>query len=217
MMASLREMLSAGAGELGLTLAPTNIDRLLLLVTELRKWNRVINLTTITSEQEIIVKHLLDSLTVVPLIPNGARVLDLGSGGGFPGVPLALVRPDLCVTSVDATLKKIHFQRHIVRLLGLANLNPLHARGELLAGNHAGRFDVILSRAFSSLPDFVAPAQPLLASDGIIIAMKGKNGEEEAAATGLFLEKRRLALREVHRLRLPFSNDQRTLVVISPW
>ena len=211
---SLRELLISGAGELRSVLDPSAVDRLLLLMLELRKWNRKINLTAITAEREIVIKHLLDSLTVAPYLPTGVKVLDLGSGGGFPAIPLALVRPDLKITSVDATLKKVHFQRHAVRLLGLDNLDALHARGELLPESHAGRFDVILSRAFSSLPEFISLAQPLLAPGGFIIAMKGRSGEDEAAEAAAFLGERSLVVREVVRLRLPVSGDARSLVVI---
>lgn len=214
MKESLRELLVNGAGKLGLNLDPQAVDLLLLLMLELRKWNRKINLTAITGEREIVVKHLLDSMTVVPLLAVGARVLDVGSGGGFPAIPLALVRPDLQVTSVDAVAKKIFFQRHVARLLGVGNLDALHVRGESLTESHAGRFDVILSRAFSSLPEFVSLARPLLAPGGVIIAMKGKSGREEATAALPFLTECGLTVREVVRLRLPVSGDERSLVVI---
>ncbi len=214
MSRSLRELLDDGAGELGMTLSPTDVDKLLLLMIELRKWNRKINLTGITTERGIIIKHLLDSLTVVSLLPQGARLLDLGSGGGFPCIPLALVRPDLKVTSVDATLKKIHFQRHAARLLGLSNFEALQLRGDTLAQSHGGSFDLVLSRGFSSLPEFTALAKPLLAPGGIIIAMKGSSGGDEAAESAPFLEECGLRVREVVRLRLPASGDERSFVVI---
>ena len=214
MSGSLRELLRAGAREIGTTLLPGDLDRFLILMLELRKWNRKINLTAITDERGIVIKHLLDSLTVSPLLPTGASVLDLGSGGGFPALPLAMVRSDLKVTSVDATLKKIHFQRHIVRLLGLTNLETLHARAESLAESHAGSFDAVLSRAFSSLPEFTGLAQPLLASEGLIIALKGKSGEEEATAAAPCLDACDLTVREVVRLRLPVTGEERRLVVI---
>jgi 16S rRNA (guanine527-N7)-methyltransferase len=182
---------------------------------ELRKWNRKFNLTAITREREIIVKHFLDSLTLVPHLPEGARLLDLGSGGGFPAIPLALVRPDLDVLSVDAAEKKIFFQRHAARLLGLQRFTALHARGELLAESHAGGFDVIVSRAFSSLDRFIALARPLLAPGGLIIAMKGRWGEGEAAEAAPFLAEQELGVRQAVRLRLPVSGDERNLVVIA--
>jgi 16S rRNA (guanine527-N7)-methyltransferase len=214
MSRSLRELLDSGAGELGMTLIPSVADRLLLFMMELRKWNRKINLTAITTERGIIIKHLLDSLTVVSHLPQGARLLDLGSGGGFPCIPLALVRPDLKVTSVDATLKKIHFQRHAARLLGLSNFEALQARGDTLAQTHGESFDLVLSRGFSSLPEFVSLAKPLLAPGGVIIAMKGKSGSEEAAEAAPFLEEQGLVVREVVRFRLPASGDERSLVIL---
>jgi 16S rRNA (guanine527-N7)-methyltransferase len=208
-------MLLYGAAEFGVSLSDSHIDRLLLLMLELRKWNRKFNLTAITREREIIVKHFLDSLSVVPLLHDGARVLDLGSGGGFPAIPLALVRPDLDVLSVDAAEKKIFFQRHAARLLGLQRFSTLHARGELMAESHAGRFDVTVSRAFSSLPRFITLARPLMAPGGTIIAMKGKWGEDDAADVAPKLAEQELGVRQVVRLRLPVSGDERTLVVIA--
>ncbi len=214
MSKTLHELLVSGAEEVGITLAPQDVDRLLLLMMELRKWNRKINLTAINTERGIIIKHLLDSLTVASLIPHGARLLDLGSGGGFPGIPLAVVRPDVKITSVDATLKKIHFQRHAARILGLDNFSALQARGETLAESYARSFDVAISRGFSSLPDFVSLARPLLASGGIIIAMKGSSGGDEVAEASQFLEENGVIVRKVDRLRLPASGDERSLVVM---
>jgi len=208
-------MLLYGAAEFGVSLSESHIDRLLRLMLELRKWNRKFNLTAIKREREIIVKHFLDSLTMVTLLPDCARVLDLGSGGGFPAIPLALIRPDLDVLSVDAAEKKIFFQRHAARLLGLQKFTTLHARGELLAKSHAGGFDVIVSRAFSSLPRFITLAQPLMAPGGTIIAMKGKWGDADATDAAPFLAEQELGVRQVVRLRLPVSGDERTLVVIA--
>jgi 16S rRNA (guanine527-N7)-methyltransferase len=215
MSGSLHDVLHSGAAVVGVSLSESHIDRLLLLMLELRKWNRKFNLTAITKEREIIVKHFLDSLTVTPLLPDCARLLDLGSGAGFPAIPLALVRPDLDVISVDAAEKKIFFQRHVARLLGLQRFAALHARGELLAESHAGGFDVIVSRAFSSLDRFIALSRPLLAPGGMIIAMKGKWGEDEAADAYPFLAEWELVVRQVVRLRLPVSGDERSLVVIA--
>jgi 16S rRNA (guanine527-N7)-methyltransferase len=207
-------MLVNGAAELGITLSGSQVDRLLLFMTELRKWNRKVNLTAITAEREIVIKHFLDSLAVVPLIPDGARLLDLGSGGGFPAIPLAVVRPDLDITSVDATLKKIHFQRHVARLLGLERFAALHARGESLPASHGTQFNVVVSRAFSSLPDFITLALPLTVSGGVIIAMKGKGGDDEASGAASFIRERGLFVVTVRRLRLPFTGDERTLIMV---
>ncbi len=214
MKSSLHDLLLNGAAEIGVELSERQIDSLLLLMLQLKKWNRKFNLTAITKERDIVVKHFLDSLTVSQRIAAGCRVLDLGSGAGFPALPLALVRPDLIVTSVDAVEKKIFFQRHGARLLELERFTTLHARGEALAVSHTGRFDVVISRAFSSLLKLVTLAQPLLAPGGVIIAMKGKSGGDEAKEATPFLEERGVLLREVVRLRLPVSADERTLVIL---
>lgn len=216
MSGSLRELIAAGSREAGTDLSPPAVEQLIILMLELRKWNRKINLTAISADREIIVKHIIDSLTVSPLIPDGARVMDMGSGGGFPSIPLAIARPDLRIVSVDATLKKIHFQRHVIRLLSLNNLDALQARGESLAGSHGGEFEVVLSRAFSSLPDFVSLAQPLITSGGRIIAMKGRGGEDEANNSALFLGQRGLVVKNVKKLFLPFTQDERSLITVGP-
>ena len=214
MSGSLHELLLNGATEIGVTLSDSHIEHLLLLMLQLRKWNRKFNLTAITKEREIIVKHFLDSLTVAPLISEGAQLLDIGSGGGFPAIPLAVVRPDLKVTSIDAAEKKIFFQRHAVRVLGIKSFTALHARSESLGEEHSGRYDVVISRAFSSLPDFASVARPLLAPEGVIIAMKGRSGEEESIAAAPFLAECGLVVRRVVQLRLPVSGDVRSLVVM---
>lgn len=214
MNGSLRELLITGAAELGVSLSGEVIDRFFLLMQELRRWNQKINLTAITDDREIIIKHILDSMCVAHLLPDGANVLDLGSGGGFPAIPLALVRPDLRITSIDSVGKKIFFQRHAARLLALERFSAVHARGESLDDGHIGNYDIILSRAFSSISHFTIMVQSLLAKDGTIIAMKGKNGEEEAQEAKPLLEARGFEVQEVIRIRLPVTDDERNLVML---
>lgn len=214
MTGNWRDILSTGAAQLGVSLDSDQVTRFALFVAELKKWNRRINLTAITSDQEIVAKHLVDSLTLAAVLPNSGRLLDIGSGGGFPAIPLAIVYPGLSIVSVDAVGKKITFQRHIGRLLSLTNLTALHVRAEELAEQEQPGFDWVVSRAFSSIPLFARLALPFLKPDGTIVAMKGRGGEGEAAAAAGELGDLGLRVEAVNRLELPGGNASRTLVQI---
>ncbi len=209
-----KELLTHGAAELGVPLTPAELGRFYRFAAELKKWSRKINLTAIHDDEEIAVKHFLDSLSLLKVIGRKGELLDIGSGGGFPVIPLKIVCHDLRVTSVDAVEKKVIFQRHAARLLGLHDFFALHARGEELAAHHAGRFDWVVSRAFSDIPTFVRIALPLIKDAGKIVAMKGKGGREEAAAARSSLRDMGVAVTEVSEFRLPVSGDARSLVVM---
>lgn len=216
MTVAWQQILSAGAAEFGTQLDAGQLARFSLFVDELRKWNRRINLTAITADREIAVKHLLDSLTLTTILPAQGRLLDIGSGGGFPAIPLAIVSPGLSVTSVDAVGKKITFQRHVGRLLGLGNLTAIHSRAEALAASDPAGFDWVVSRAFSSIPLFVRLALPVLKPEGTIVAMKGREGGREADAAGGELAELGLEVCGVKTLHLPGDGAIRILVSIRP-
>ena len=150
---------------------------------ELIKWNQKINLTAITDPGEIALKHYLDSIASARWIPPSSSLLDIGSGAGFPGIPLKVLIPSLAVTLIDGSRKKISFIKHSIRTLALENVNARQVRAEELAKDTdvASRFDVIVSRALSSLAAFVKLALPLLADRGIIIAMKGEMDQQKVA------------------------------------
>ena len=212
MNAAARELLFKGAVAVGVYLDEQQLDRFDLLAAELIKWNQKINLTAITAEQEIVIKHFVDSLSLLQMIPDGGRLLDIGSGGGFPSLPIKLVRPELEIVSVDAVGKKITFQRQVARLLGVNGFTALHVRAEELAEQYAGYFDWIVSRAFSDIPLFIGIAAPLLKESGAIVAMKGKRGRCEVDEAAEELQKNGIQVTEIRDLTLPFSDDQRILV-----
>lgn len=166
----------------GFAPAPGSEVKLGAFAAELVRWNRSINLTSITEPEAVAELHFLDSLAVVPLVPEGATVLDVGTGGGFPGVPLAAVRPDLQITLVDRTEKKILFLKTTLARLGIANARPAHLR---LEGNPAAEglapFDVAVSRAFAAPEDWLPLARAYVKPGGRIIAMLGADqpGEPE--------------------------------------
>lgn len=185
MNVDLRAALFQGISELGLVLDTSAPDRLLDYMSLIQKWNKVYNLTALREPQDILTHHLLDSLSCIkPLLQQtsglleGFSLLDVGSGGGLPGVVIAICCPHVAVTCVDAVSKKAAFVQQVAASLKLVNLKGIHARVESLQGP----FDVIASRAFASLPDFVNWSADALADNGVWMAMKGKLPEEEIAA-----------------------------------
>jgi 16S rRNA (guanine527-N7)-methyltransferase len=211
--ATLAELLAA----LGIDLAAATLERLEWLGRELLRWNRTHNLTAITDPDDVREKHLADSLTLLPLLGAARRLLDLGSGAGFPGLPVKIARPDLEVVSVDAVGKKIAFQRHVVRTLGLTGFTALHGRGEALAKQPgcAGGFDLVTARALGSLPLLVRLAAPCLAPDGRLIAMKGAEAAEELAAAEAELAGLGFTCTGRQTLRLPWSGAERSLLILA--
>lgn len=201
----------------GLTLPPPTMAALETFLAELLRWNQKVNLTSITDPAEAREKHLLDSLSLLPLLQGEERLLDIGSGGGFPGIPLKLAVPGLRVVSVDAVQKKIAFQRHVARLLGLQGFAAEHLRVEQLPSHPLGKggFDLVVSRAFAALEQFAALALPCLAPAGRIIAMKGAEGEKELAQSSEALTALGLVCREVRILQLPRSSSRRSLIVLA--
>ena len=188
---SLEYTLREGANALGLDLSEAQITQLLDFLALLQKWNKVYNLTAVRDPQEMLTHHLLDSLAAVPPLRRhvaqrrqdsaarpGARLLDVGSGGGLPGVVFAICCPEVDVSCVDTVAKKAAFIQQAAGTLGLSNLHGIHARVETLAGP----FDVVSCRAFAALADFTAWSRQALAPHGVWLAMKGKHPHDEIAA-----------------------------------
>jgi 16S rRNA (guanine527-N7)-methyltransferase len=177
---SLADQLHAGLVALGLDLSAAIQAKLLLYVALLKKWNGTYNLTAIRDEGEMVPQHLLDSLSVLPVLQEsalaGRRWADIGSGGGLPGIPLAIVRPDLDMSLIETVEKKSAFQRQAKIELGLANVTVVNRRVEDVPG---GQFDAVISRAFADLADFVRLAGHLLTRGGRLYAMKGLLPEDE--------------------------------------
>ncbi len=179
----LRYRLVAGAQALGLSLTDAQVQQLLDYLDLLGKWNKVYNLTAVRDPAEMLTHHLLDSLAVIaPLRRHtqgrATRLLDVGSGGGLPGVVIAICCPEVEVTCVDAVAKKAAFIQQAAGSLGLAHLHGRHGRVEAVVE----KFDVITSRAFATLGDFTAWSQGALADGGVWAAMKGKHPADEMAA-----------------------------------
>jgi 16S rRNA (guanine527-N7)-methyltransferase len=170
------ERLERGLSELGLSADAEQRRRLLGFVELLRKWNRVYNLTAIENPREAVPLHLLDSLSVAPYL-HGERVLDIGTGAGLPGIPLAIVQPERRFVLLDCNAKKIRFVHQAVIELGLSNVVPVQARVESFAD--AAGFDSVLARAYASLAEIWTGARHLLRSGGAVLALKGRWPESE--------------------------------------
>ncbi|ABM30667.1 16S rRNA (guanine(527)-N(7))-methyltransferase RsmG [Paracidovorax citrulli] len=220
---ALSAPLRAGAEALGLDLSEAHLGQLLEFLALLQKWNQVYNLTAVRDPQEMLTHHLLDSLAAVaPLqrhlrgmqdLPGSAgdgaklRLLDVGSGGGLPGVVFAICCPALDVSCVDTVAKKAAFIQQAAVSLRLRNLRGIHARVE----NLAGPFDVVSCRAFASLPDFVAWSQAAIAANGVWLAMKGRDPSDEITGLPPIAE-----VFHVEQLAVPGLDAERCIVWMRP-
>ena len=177
-MSEAAARLEQGIGDLGLALPQSTTVRMLDYLTLLAKWNRVYNLTAIREETKWISHHLLDSLAVVPHLPAG-RLVDAGTGAGLPGIPIAFACPERPVTLLDSNQKKGAFLTQASAELALTNVKVVIERAESYSPDHA--FDVVISRAFSSIPDFIRLAGHLCRPGGVLAAMKGARPDAEIA------------------------------------
>ncbi|PLZ01998.1 16S rRNA (guanine(527)-N(7))-methyltransferase RsmG [Burkholderia sp. WAC0059] len=209
----LSALLTDGSRALGMGLSDAQHGQLLDYVALLAKWNAVYNLTAIRDPRQMLIQHVIDSLSIVPHLarPGAATVLDVGSGGGLPGIVLAIVRPDWRVTLNDIVQKKTAFQAQAKAELGLANLSVVTGRVESLrpGAEVPANFDLIVSRAFAELGDFVTLARHLVAQGGAIWAMKGvrPDGEIERLPAGAHAA-------QVIRLVVPMLDAERHLVEV---
>lgn len=173
----LQPQLQQALSELKLPLSDEQQLQLLYYLQQLLFWNKAYNLTAIKDDQQALIKHIFDSLSIVPFLPAG-DLLDIGTGAGLPAVMVAICQPQRAVTALDSNQKKIRFIKQVASELGLKNLTPVASRIEA----HVGTYQVITSRAFASLVDFVTHSQSKLADNGIICAMKGVEPVEEIQA-----------------------------------
>ena len=173
----LQPQLQQALSELKLQLSDEQQLQLLYYLQQLLFWNKAYNLTAIKDDQQALIKHIFDSLSIVPFLPAG-NLLDIGTGAGLPAMIVAICQPQRTVTALDSNQKKIRFIKQVASELGLKNLTPIASRIEA----HAGTYQVITSRAFASLVDFVTHSQSKLADNGIICAMKGVEPVDEIQA-----------------------------------
>jgi 16S rRNA (guanine527-N7)-methyltransferase len=177
-------LLAAGIQDLGLNLSDSNISDLELFLQEMDRWNQVHNLTAIEGEQESIRLHLIDSIAVLPIMRQflkeaSPKIADLGSGGGLPAIPIAIVQPEWHLTLIEAVRKKTAFLQHVRGKLKLKNIEVLSERVEDVAVHQKAQFDAVISRAFTNLARFLDLSLPFLKPNGLVFAMKGKRADEE--------------------------------------
>jgi 16S rRNA (guanine527-N7)-methyltransferase len=211
------DLVSLGIEGLGLNLSPSTIADLELFLQEMGRWNQVHNLTAIEGEKNSVRLHLIDSITVLPLMRQllalqNPKIADLGSGGGLPAIPIAILQPDWHMTLIEAVRKKTAFLQHVRGKLALKNIEVLSERVEAVAKSQPKRFDAVISRAFTNLARFLELSHPLLKPDGLVFAMKSKRADEELQ--DVCMDDWQLVADEP--LRIPNLKVDRRLLVLSP-
>ena len=208
------ELLCEGASLIGVDLTSAERDLFMLYLRELKSWNKKINLTGLKSDRDIVIGHFLDSMSAARFVPEGSRLLDIGSGAGFPGIPIKIISPSLEVTLLDSVHKKVVFMREVIRSLGLGGIEAVWGRAED-QGNGIERrsFQSVITRAVGPIPGILRLSESYLAAGGRIILMRGQRGGEEwEAARSDVSEEYRLAERS--DFTLPFGGQSRTILVV---
>ena len=209
--------LALGIAELGLTLSQQQVADLNTFLQELERWNRVHNLTSVEGEQASIDLHLIDSIAILPIMREflssaQVQIADLGSGGGLPAIPIAIAQPDWSISLIEAVRKKTAFLQNVKGKLGLTNASIYSDRVEQVATQEPGKYDAVISRAFTSLDRFLDLAEPFLKPGGLVFAMKAKRADEELSTVST-MRWRLLADRVVD---IPNSTAERRLLVFTP-
>lgn len=214
------ELLKKGLNELGFLHSEDQIDTFMTFLHELKKWNRVYSLTALKTDEDIIIKHFLDSILYLKAISpsplrgegwgEGLKIADAGTGAGFPGIPIKIIKPELDMTLIESSRKKSVFLRHIIRILKLNGISVLNSRIETIGKNYEKTYDVIVSRATFKIRDFLKKACPYIKEDGWLVLSKGPKVSEEIN----FLNKlyRQSVKKEV--VTLPFIKAKRTLLML---
>ena len=210
-------LLALGIEDLGLKLSATNIADLELFLQEMGRWNQVHNLTAIEGEKDSIRLHLIDSIAVLPVLSQfltgpSPKIADLGSGGGLPAIPIAIVQPEWQLSLIEAIRKKTAFLQHVRGKLKLKNIEVLCERVEDAAVQQPRQFDAVISRAFTNLARFLDLSLPFLKPDGLVFAMKAKRADDEMKDVSM--EEWRLVADEP--LHIPNLAVERRLLVLAP-
>lgn len=174
------ELLKEGLNEMGFSYSEGQINAFMTFLSELKKWNRAYNLTAIKTDEDIIIKHFFDSLLYLKVIPvNALKIADAGTGAGFPGIPIKIIKPEIDITLIEPSRKKTAFLRHIIRVLKLNRVSVLDKRIEALGKNYEKTYDVIVSRATFKIKDFLKKACPYVKQDGRLVLSKGPGISKE--------------------------------------
>ena len=217
-------LITSGAEDMDISVSAEQARQLAVHCDLLVQWNRKINLTAIIDPYDVAVKHVLDAIAPTMLIPDNAKILDMGAGGGFPGIPLKILNPSLFLTLVDSVTKKISFIKHVIRTLKLKDCTAISGRVEDLGkvADHAGKYGIVVSRSFAPLSRIIPWAVPFLAPGGTIIALKGKGVDEELKEFELNVRQNKTDLEfnsdrftmEIKYYNLPKTDMKRALVAL---
>ncbi len=209
------EILIKGAEELGVRLTSGQVSLFLEYLERIKFWNKRINLIGTQDEKGIVVSHFLDSITVVPFIPENSKLLDIGSGAGLPGIPLKIVRPSLEITLLDSAHKRVFFMRDVIRVLKLKGIRAVSGRAEnVIDGVPRAYFDLVVSRAVGNIEKLIELGIPYLREGGRIVLMRGKKGLEEwDEAKDRTV--RGIELLESKEFSLPLIGHRRVILVIA--
>ena len=206
-----KELLDKGALEIGFSCSTKDINKFMIFLSELKKWNKTYNLTALKTDNDIIIKHFLDSILYLKPFPEGRlNIADAGSGAGFPGIPIKIISPDINVTLIESSRKKATFLRHIIRLLNLTGISVIEERIEDLGDEYKKSFDIVVSRATFKIKRFVEIASPYLKENGLLVLSKGprlKEELDEMPYDGCYVE-------SILNLQLPFIEDKRNLILL---
>lgn len=208
-------LLLEGARHLQIELTKECIAQIATYLEELQRWTKVVDLVSQSDPETIIRKHMLDSLATLSILPFKGQLLDLGSGAGFPGLPIAMARPSLIVSLLEPRRKRINFLREVIRRTALINAHAYEGRAEEFAkqkGRHSS-FDVVITRATWNLKEFLSVASGFVNRDGILVAMKGKKGREELQS--LSRETKEFILEMKYDYQLPCGKEKRTTFVFT--
>ncbi|QWE20640.1 16S rRNA (guanine(527)-N(7))-methyltransferase RsmG [Polynucleobacter sp. AP-Kolm-20A-A1] len=210
-------LLALGIQEIGLDLSSANIADLEMFLQEMGRWNQVHNLTAIEGEKDSVRLHLIDSVAVLPVLRRflpgpSPKIADLGSGGGLPAIPIAIVQPEWRLSLIEAIRKKTAFLQHVRGKLKLKNIEVLSERAEDVALQQPGQYDAVISRAFTNLARFLELSLPFLKPDGLVFAMKAKRADEEMQ--DVCMDDWRLVADEP--LHIPNLAVERRLLVLAP-
>lgn len=192
------------------------LNKFWVYMTNLLEWNEKINLTAITDEDDMILKHFIDSLTILEYIPEKSNVIDVGTGAGFPGIPLKIVREDINMTLMDSLNKRITFLNEVINKLGLKKINAIHSRAEELAKmpEHREKYDIAVSRAVANLSTLSEYMIPFVKVGGKCICMKGSNIEEELKTAKNAIKELGGEIEKVINFKLPDSDNERNIIII---
>ena len=206
-------LLTEGARLLQVELTVESIDRIAVYLEELQRWAKIVDLVSQSDLETIIRKHVLDSLAALSVLPAQGRLLDLGSGAGLPGLPIAATRPTLEVSLLEPRRKRVNFLKEVIRKANLMNTKAHEGRVEVFATREGwnSSFDVIITRATWNLREFLALASSFVNVGGILVSMKGARAEEELQLLSTEQTGTELILKNHHKYQLPYGNEERTI------